>query len=308
MKVLFGTDGSRYAEDAAKFLAKLPHDRQLDVNVMSVYEPVEIHGSHDIVSWMDEHSKKAQLDCGKACERVAKMFEGADATVSTKVVEGHAATELLKESQRDDYDLVVVGAQGHSLLRRMLLGSVSDFIATHAKCSVLVVRPQPDDQLEESPFKMCVAYDHSSPSQHALNELKEFGWKRSTHIDVIGVLNTVYADSNQPVLIDMEPVRKVLKKNTDLAAEQLADVANDIKTQVLEGSHVGFKIADFTEKTRSNLLVVGSTGSGMLTRFLLGSVSRYVLRHATCSVWISRDKTQEVDATRGIEALIAGER
>jgi hypothetical protein len=35
-------------------------------------------------------------------------------------------------------------------------------------------------------------------------------------------------------------------------------------------------------------VVVGETPHSVLARLVLGSVSRYVLRHAQCSVWIAR--------------------
>jgi nucleotide-binding universal stress UspA family protein len=37
-------------------------------------------------------------------------------------------------------DLIVVGSRGHGRLEESLLGSVSDAVARHARCSVLIVR------------------------------------------------------------------------------------------------------------------------------------------------------------------------
>jgi nucleotide-binding universal stress UspA family protein len=37
-------------------------------------------------------------------------------------------------------DLIVLGSHGQKGLRQFLLGSVAEFVARHAKCSVLVVR------------------------------------------------------------------------------------------------------------------------------------------------------------------------
>lgn len=289
MKVLFGTDGSKYAEEAGKFLAKLPHDRKLQLTVMNVFEPVEIHGSHEIVTWMAEHSRDAHEAGEKACKRICDMFEGANTETSIKVTEGHAGRELVEEGQAGDYDLIVMGAQGHSLIHRMLLGSVSDFVATHAPCSVFIVRPGSMDA--DKSFKICVAYDHSAPAQHAVRELKEFGWSPKTHIDIVSVLGTVQTDMTQPVYIDMEPVRQALTENAKKAQAELAPISQDVTTHVLDANHTGYKLVDFATQTGANMMVLGSTGSGLLTRFLLGSVSRYILRHAECSVWITRDKT-----------------
>ena len=59
-------------------------------------------------------------------------------SVTLAVVHGHPAPALLAESQRAS--LVVVGSRGHGEFAGMLLGSVSEYLATHAHCPVVIVR------------------------------------------------------------------------------------------------------------------------------------------------------------------------
>lgn len=61
--------------------------------------------------------------------------------VTREVHEGSAAAVLLNASQ--DADLLVVGSHGYGGLTAALLGSVSNHIAHHAPCPVLIVRPRP---------------------------------------------------------------------------------------------------------------------------------------------------------------------
>jgi nucleotide-binding universal stress UspA family protein len=58
--------------------------------------------------------------------------------VTTVVVSGHPATVLVERSEQAS--LVVVGCRGHGEFAGMLLGSVSEFVVTHARCPVVVVR------------------------------------------------------------------------------------------------------------------------------------------------------------------------
>ena len=44
------------------------------------------------------------------------------------------------ETEAFDTDLIIVGSQGHGAFSRFLLGSVSQSLATHADCSVMIVR------------------------------------------------------------------------------------------------------------------------------------------------------------------------
>jgi nucleotide-binding universal stress UspA family protein len=54
---------------------------------------------------------------------------------------GRPEAALVAAAGRDETDLVVVGHRGVSGVTRVVLGSVSEYVTTHARCSVLVARP-----------------------------------------------------------------------------------------------------------------------------------------------------------------------
>jgi nucleotide-binding universal stress UspA family protein len=58
--------------------------------------------------------------------------------VKTQVASGNAAKILIDLSQ--DADFLVVGSRGHGGFAGLLLGSVSQHVAAHASCPVVVVR------------------------------------------------------------------------------------------------------------------------------------------------------------------------
>ena len=55
---------------------------------------------------------------------------------------GRPESAIVAAASRDDTDLVVVGHRGISGVTRVLLGSVSEHVTTHAACSVIVARPR----------------------------------------------------------------------------------------------------------------------------------------------------------------------
>ena len=55
---------------------------------------------------------------------------------------GHPAETIVTAAEDGGYDLVVLGSRGVSGVRRMLMGSVSSYVVTHAHTDVLVVRPR----------------------------------------------------------------------------------------------------------------------------------------------------------------------
>jgi nucleotide-binding universal stress UspA family protein len=56
------------------------------------------------------------------------------------LVEGHAAQAIVERLRSQLYDLVIVGARRQGVMGRMLLGSTSFAVLSHAPCSVLIVR------------------------------------------------------------------------------------------------------------------------------------------------------------------------
>jgi nucleotide-binding universal stress UspA family protein len=57
--------------------------------------------------------------------------------------EGVVVDEILTHLEKHPADLCVIGSRGLSTAKRILLGSVSTGVVTHAPCPVLVVRPAP---------------------------------------------------------------------------------------------------------------------------------------------------------------------
>jgi nucleotide-binding universal stress UspA family protein len=64
-------------------------------------------------------------------------------TVTGVTYEGVVVDEIVNHLEEHPADLVVVGSRGLSTAKRILLGSVSTGVVTHAPCPVLVVRPLP---------------------------------------------------------------------------------------------------------------------------------------------------------------------
>jgi nucleotide-binding universal stress UspA family protein len=66
--------------------------------------------------------------------------KGVEADTKLATVFGNPAQEILKAAEEGRYDLIIIGARGHSLLRNLMIGSVADTVVRNASCPVLVVR------------------------------------------------------------------------------------------------------------------------------------------------------------------------
>lgn len=55
------------------------------------------------------------------------------------LLKGDAGELILEQTENLDVDLVVMGSHGHSLLRKLLIGSVTEAVIRGALCNVLIV-------------------------------------------------------------------------------------------------------------------------------------------------------------------------
>jgi len=59
---------------------------------------------------------------------------------TSKLLYGHIGESLVKYEKENNIELIITGSHGRSAMRKLLLGSVSSFLSTHAGCPVLIVR------------------------------------------------------------------------------------------------------------------------------------------------------------------------
>lgn len=145
MRILLAVDGSTFSDEAVKEVARRPWPTGSEVKVVSVVEPVYVTpepwiGMEEYYREIDEASKKA---AGQATEGAALMLrtgEDKSLKIMTETLFGSPKKEILDEAERWGADLIVVGSHGYGFWSSLFLGSVSHTIATHAKCSVEIVK------------------------------------------------------------------------------------------------------------------------------------------------------------------------
>ncbi|EPS57241.1 hypothetical protein M569_17579 [Genlisea aurea] len=84
-----------------------------------------------------ELKKKAERVTGKA-KQICETKSINDAVI--EVVEGDARNVLIEAVENHNASILVVGSHGYGAIKRAVLGSVSDYLAHHAHCSVMIVK------------------------------------------------------------------------------------------------------------------------------------------------------------------------
>ncbi len=310
MKVLLATDCSDQATKAAEFLAGLKFKEPLQVTVITALGDPYGASPESTQHWFPELLRQERARAETHQERIAQLLRPRCGSVETVCRPGHPVKVILSEAEDLDCDLIVIGARGHSLLGRLLIGSVSDNVATHAKCSVLVVRPDESAHRDETAAnKIVIGYDSSKPAREAVEEMVELDWDAATEVELVSVAPIYdYLLGNglsTAAIANEEEIFKEMKKGGQEMTERVGDRLPNTHCEVIHDQRVGDAIVDRAAKSAADLVVVGDSGHSLLDEFLLGSTSKYVLRHAKCSVWISRhhrSKLNEASTTATAES------
>jgi nucleotide-binding universal stress UspA family protein len=145
MKILLATDGSDCSKAAVDSIAERPWPEGSEVKVISAiefpYTPMtETWALPD--SYFKDLEAAGMEQARSAVNQAAKRLKSARGAlvIMTEVANGSAKDVILDEAENWGADLIVLGSHGYRGWRRFLLGSVSHAVATHARCSVEIVR------------------------------------------------------------------------------------------------------------------------------------------------------------------------
>jgi nucleotide-binding universal stress UspA family protein len=285
MRVLLAIDGSPESLNAAKFLANLPLCEKPQVTVVSVLVDTQFD-----IAIAESGIQLREVEREAAHQHYATVSAALDEAGMPSehlIAEGHPNRILLQVGKDKDVDLIVLGARGHSLVARALLGSTSDYIANHARCPALVVRPPSKDKPAEHPFRVVLAYDGSAGSKFAAEQLFSQNWCAETEVQITTLLERPNLLPDD-VVYDTAAIEEAEKTLAELVAS--CKCAGNVTYKVRETVHVGSAISLLAEKEHGDLIFVGETGKSALSRFFLGSAARHVLHHSPCSVWVARKK------------------
>jgi universal stress protein A len=149
------------------------------------------------------------------------------------------------------------------------------------------------------PKKILAAVDFSDLSRGVLKVAAEIGENRNAEVMAIHVARNPdyaakYGGYGAELVGTISPSRLLedsrveLQSNLDVMVKQV-ESSVPIETLVVFGEPMK-EIVQFAETGNFDLLVMGTHGHNMVSRFLIGSVSEQVLRRAPCPVFLLRDK------------------
>lgn len=133
-KIVIGVEDKILTEGIEDFFAQHSYPAGTQVKLLHAIEAEEA-----VYAWpSDQYKKDADELISSMTKRLQQRFP--ELEVSGEIVEGYAKEKIVENAQIWGADLIVVGSHGKQGLNKLLLGSVSTDVVSHAPCSVVVLR------------------------------------------------------------------------------------------------------------------------------------------------------------------------
>ena len=138
-KILVAFDGSDQSRRAFEFALEMSRHctgAAPEITVLSVAQPPE---PIDIVE-MDAIIESATQHYEELFKGLRDKAKAENIEITTEIVVGHPADQIVKYAAEKKSDMIVVGQRGKSKIESWLLGSVSKRISSYAPCTVTIVK------------------------------------------------------------------------------------------------------------------------------------------------------------------------
>ncbi len=297
MHILTAYDDSPYSKYALNCLRQLPHRDEIDLSLVTVSAfPSMVDWSGTTQANYATQFVKPQREADeKRIQKIADAVDGDFRGIRPHLLSGAPGVEIVKLGKSENVDLIVCGAIGRSAISRVFLGSVSDYVATSAESSVLVIRPavKSGSSLPEPvvPRRVLVGVGNAQSDGRLSDWIARLQLPPDTEIDLVYVMETrpeYELDLLRKASAYWEEVRSMASGHIETMSDELTAAGYRVQRTLVEAPHIGAALVEHANKRDCNLIIVGDRRETIVARILLGSTSRHVLRQAPCSVLIAR--------------------
>lgn len=304
MHIFFATDGSASARFAQAQILAMPWRSPVQLTVMTAVHIPPPPFTSFVSSAQQAFDaalvtlrREAEVRAEEVLTRARHSLEASVASVATRMHAGPPGEMIVEMARACRVDLVAVGSRGFGPYKGYLLGSVSDHVANHARCSVLLAKTPP-----KRTGRFLLALDDSRYAVAVLRWLRELDLSKGAWIHLVKVFRsmehfpfpdgrnwTCGCERTVPALFT--PWGNAPEVLEAMCEEGLDGKAAQVTAEVRFGQEVPEILAS-VRKFDPELLVIGAKGHYSTAASPLGNVARKLIDHAPCSVLIVRPSGQ----------------
>jgi nucleotide-binding universal stress UspA family protein len=299
--MLVPLDGSKTAESALPYARALAERLDADVELLVVVDLGGISGSVSADEVAKLNDVQASRKPDEYLTKVAKTFPQARARF--RVERGTAASIIIDEAAADKDTLIIMASHGRSGIHRWLLGSVAEKVLRGTSNPLLLIRASEKAPAEGQATlrSIVVPLDGSKLGELALAPALELARSLGTEVVLVRAYEfpaTAYyrADDFPSGAAAFIPSYAELVEEMSREAREYLDVkvkeisAREpvrVRAEIIEGP-AAERIIDLARNAAGSLIAMSTHGRSGLKRWILGSVTEKVARHAESPVLIIR--------------------
>lgn len=296
-KLLIPLDGSKTAEQVLPYARFFTNRFHKPVELLAALDIAELSshisiGQSRFLSTLVEDSMQSSETYLK---RIAHTFDGAD--VKRTVDKGRAAEVIIDKGAADTGMLIAMATHGRSGVNRWLLGSIAEKVLRATANPLMLIRAKANAKSEgEASLKsIIVPLDGSELAESVLPLAAGLANKLDLAVILFRGYKTpysVYGDRDGYYAIDVDKSTAETRNDAhDYLEEKAAELKNlgvaKISCLTKEGMSAD-EIIKAARETPDGLIVMCSHGRSGVKRWVLGSVTETVVRHADSPVLVLR--------------------
>ncbi len=284
--IFFATDGSFGARFAQAQILSLPWRPPIHVTVMTAMEVPHAPFTSLIPAARRAYDnalyilrQDAEAEATELLAGTRRALEAHVDSIGTRMHPGQAGPTIVDTACACRADLVVAGSRGLGPYKGFLLGSVSNHVAQHTRCSVLVVKSPPKGQR-----RFLVALEGPAPDGRVVGWLKALDLSAGARIHLLTVRRhrepstaseEFTAWGNSPMALEAA--------GCPGAGQDVVPVTAEVRY-----GHEVPEILDSIHEFRPELLILGATAFQSRDDSPLSKVTRNLIDEASCSILIAR--------------------
>jgi len=274
--IVVGVDGRKRSKDALALAATLAEQTGGDLQLVHAHG----YGPLEHILGDDGYRALVRTAFNASFHQVREIVGEGHAREMRAIPDASPAAGLERIAESEEAQMIVVGPSRRAGLGRLRLGGVTERLLSGATVPVAVA-PSGYSSGERRLATVGCAFDGSPESRLALDWADALARRSDAQLRVISVHSPIaFGDLGVDGAVSRESTNEALRG--EIEREQLEAITGRRAHAVVLTGNPARELARASKET--DILVMGSRGYGPVRATLLGGVSQYVIRHASCPV------------------------
>ena len=263
-RILVPTDFSPTAEKALRFAVNIASKSKGTVMLYHVYQSINMSTSVDLDKTGKQLNAQTETDLNEKLQRLIKeiVTNNDHLTVNATVGNGSIINNILKFTEKNNIDLIVMGTQGVNGLKKVVMGSVASGIGQKSEIPILLI---PEKFEWKDPQQIVFATDYQRSDRQSLALVIDFAKYYNAEVTVVHLLIAKNKQQAQQGQITLDSYADTAKRRFR---------KSNLKFQLIESTNVIDTMEHLDTILTYDMLAMVRRNKSFLERFFLTSFTQ----------------------------------